>query len=396
MPRSWLLACAACLLLVGSAGCDDPSTVGAELIDEEGGDPITVVLPPGLEADTLRDLTGNAQRVFAGAVDDPLLGHTEATGYVDLTLETRPSGYEDSTLTGAFLRLTPDYVYGDTTATVRLALYEIDEAWEASGVPADTSLQHLVGDAPPIAEYDVAAGDTLVDLRLPGSWVTSHADDLRAESFSDDFHGFQLRTLSDEAVIGVAPATSGLRVETEADTVAYTIGALATTLRRTSPPTLPDEHFLIQDGLSAALVVDIEVADSLRNRPINQFELQLSVNSDALEDAPAGFYRPMLQALRLSVIDDELGTGVLFDLPLDAERERYLVNQPQVRAIVQDALLNGRSLRFRLAAPSTSGSGTTAVLTNTLDALVVRSGANPAEPSAEPSRAVLILTPLND
>lgn len=396
MRTSWLLSCAACLLLLlHVAGCGDPSTVGAELIGEEGGDPVVVSLPPGFEPDTVRDVTGNASRILAGAVDDPLLGRTEATGYVDFSLSNRPDNFEDSTITEAALRLQPNYVYGDTTATIRLALYEMTEEWDAGGLPADTSLQPIVS-SQRVAEYTVAVSDTLVDLPLPQQWLDRRRDVLRDTSFASEFHGFQLRPVSDEAVLGIG-TTTALRVETGEATVSYGLARTATTLRRTSPPQLPEGTVLVQDGVGPALEADIAVPDSLRETPLNQFELQLSTNLEALREAPPHFVRPALGGLRLFWAGGDGEPQPVADITLDDLDEgagQVTFGQPVLRSRVQDALLNDEPIRLLLAAPGPTPGAQT--LPNTLNAMLLHTGTLPDGAAAQPSRVVFILTPLDD
>ncbi len=407
MHTSRLLTCAACLLLLGwLAGCDDPSTVGAGLIGEQGGGPVAVSLPPRFEPDSVRDVTGLTTRVLAGVVDDPLLGRIEATGYIDFYNPIgAPEEYEDETLTGASLRLVPNDVYGDTTGTVTLRLYDMAEEWEAAGAPADTSLQPIVRS--PIAEYAVAAGDTLVMLDLPASWLSANEDVLRDTSFADAFHGFQLRPVSGEAVLGFGALASDLRVTTPTDTVTYparptpaSAPKVLTTVDREIPPEIPPGRVLVQDGLGRAVSITVALPDSLRDLPLNQVDFQLNADLETLSQAPPNFVRPRLGTLLLSVFSDDPEVEEplsLARLQLDETTGRYVVTTGgELRALqtlLQDALLGDLEVRLRLSAPAFTSNRAP---TNTLNATLLYAGPQTLPLGAEPSRIVLIVTPLGD
>ncbi len=384
-----------------AAGCDDPSNVGGGLIGETGGAPSLIEAPLLLERERVDEVTGSAQRVLAGTADDPLLGTIAARGYLDFAgPSSRPEGFEDSTLTGAVLRLVPDYAYGDTTATLQFTLRAMQEEWEVGGATADTSLAPIVGRE--IGTFSFAAGDTLVEYRLPEGWLQENRGVLRDTAFAEDFHGFELTSTSREAVIGFA-ASSGLRVFTEADTLSYRTSRTLTTIRHEDEDgaegeedngALPDGRLLVQDGRGLAVAFDLTPADSLREASLNRLELRLPTDRDALE-GDADFFRPPLQTLRLSRVTDDSTVIAVADLERSDDGVFRIPNVGQRAALQQfyQAVLLGEVDadelgRFRLEAPRSALSGNTTIGVNTLDAALLHT----ADADGPAPRLVLTVT----
>ncbi len=289
------------LLLLSLAACDEPSIVGAELIGSEGGTPERAEIPLSLEQDTITVMTGNAPRVLAGTVDDPLLGTISATGYLDfIATPSVDSAFRSKNIDRVFLELAPDYAYGDTTGTVTLRLRAIPSEWDAAGATADTSL--LAGQR--IREFTFTTNDTLVRVSLPRSWVLTHQGVLQDTAFADRFHGFQLAPVSGEAVSGFDARQSRLVAVAAGDTASYDVAKTLTTIRRSASGSLPPDRDIIQDGTGRAVTFTIDSAAVPTGVALNGVSLRLTV--DTTPPGASDFFRPPIERLRLyGILPDE-------------------------------------------------------------------------------------------
>ncbi|HEX7070778.1 MAG TPA: hypothetical protein VF190_08225 [Rhodothermales bacterium] len=289
------------LLALLSGACEDPSNVGLGLIGESGGAP--EVVPFAVQSfDTLHvsDIMGGAilvgsssnttPRFIAGTVDDPLVGPLSAIAHVDFV---RGSGISDAfeagPITAAEIRLTRDYVYGDTTSIVQFELLEIPGDWDARA-PVDTTI--TLGAT--ITTQSVTASDRSVVIPLPIEWIDDHSALIRSENFNDDFKGFALRSRSGNAVMGFAATSARLRVVSAGDTVDYipTRALTTTTLANDT-----ENDLLVQDGTGDGLTITLP---DLGLGPAGVNAVLVRIPADTLAaPAPPNFVRPLLGGLRL-------------------------------------------------------------------------------------------------
>jgi len=251
---------------------------------------VTVNLEPTTFGTTsVQDFTGNSARVLAGSVNDPDIGTTEATGYLDISPpSTLPADFFNSTVQKAELVLIPDYVYGDTLQTQQLAIYDMPSEWDASGRTVDETLS---AGARITQSTSFAPGDT-VTIDLPSSWGPfQRLSD--TTDFNADVHGFQLQSTSGNAVAGYLRSESFLRVITDQDTAAYPGSKSFTSIDHPNTPTLSD-RVLLQDGRGHGLSFRFTLPDSLQNAPISRAELYLPTDTSLFDPAslPNGFVRP--------------------------------------------------------------------------------------------------------
>lgn len=322
-----LVLYAACLgsLVVFLTACDDdPTGVGSGVGDDplEGGDPVTVNLPPTtLDIERRPAVTGGVgsalpERFFTGRVDDPLVGATEANGFLNVFQPANlPSSVLEDDLTDVSLRLAPVSVYGDTTQAVRLALYDMPAPWEAEGAESDTTLSS--GDQIMTFELDPTEEETLVSL--PSEWVEDNQDVLRdttdeGDAFIDSFPGFRLGYAEDNAsgnaAVGFNRNDTSLRVATRTDTTNFNGRVSLTTIDREPPEGLPEDRGLVQGGLANAFTFtyDFDTAplDTLRDVPVNRAELVLPVDTTLWDSAtPDGFERPTPSGYQLTGISTD-------------------------------------------------------------------------------------------
>lgn len=288
-----------------SACNDNPTGVGLGVGPQgfQGGTPVNVDLEPtAFEAVPIDDVTGNSVRILSGSVDDPLLGTTNTTGYLDVSPpRTLPDGFEGEDVQSAELVLVPrgeftdtqgntvtvpPYIYGDTLSTMTVGVYTMSNEWDARTADETLTAGGLIAESDPFAP-----GDT-VRIDLPSTW--NEFDALSDTSnFDEDFHGFQIRATSGNAVIGFVRSSTALQVTANDETVAYGASRSFSSIDRPDVLSISD-RVLIQDGLGRALSFQFTFPDSLRDTPISRAVLRLPTDTTVFdeEQLPVNFVRP--------------------------------------------------------------------------------------------------------
>lgn len=312
--KGFSLVCLLTGMLLVSA-CQDSSTVGVDLVGEQG-EPTTEVLPLAeLASVPFTDITGGTPRLLSGDVDDPALGRITATSYADFSGSF--GSPDDSTVSAVSLQLRPDYAYGDTTASLTLGLFEVLEAWDDDGRTADTTLSIA---ETPLTETTFVATDTLVTLPLPDTWIADNQGLFTSGAFEDALQGFALRMTSPGAVVGFSASDTQLRVVTPTDTIAYQTTKTLSSLARVGEPTLPANLTLLQDGIGPTVRFDVDLS-AFTGTPVNGTVVRFFSNGDALGTPPANFVRPPLERVQLFLIDEENGEEIELQLATDAVGE---------------------------------------------------------------------------
>lgn len=288
------------------SACQDPSTVGLGLIEEDSPNPNVRVLA-ATAVDTARydlvtsgfadasRLTPQAQgRVLVGSVLDALYGDAAAVAYVDAVAPTLPDGFEDNPVTRVTLELRRDYVYGDTTAAFPVELRQVTGAWSPTGLPSDTTL----GTGDLLTTTTVNRADSVAVFTLPASWVTANDSLFTSPSFTSSFEGFELRAPSVPgagAVFGfnVTPDArrSVLRVATREDTVSFRLSEVYTRVTRGPAGLAPMGRRLLRAGAPGGIKLSFSYADVLR-LPLAQAVFRLPLDR-ALAGAQGPFLRPL-------------------------------------------------------------------------------------------------------
>ncbi len=359
------------LIFFFTACGDDPSNVGIGLVGDQSGEPAVVTLNPAtMGEESAKDVTGNASRVLAGRVNDPLLGIITTTAYVDFQMAGGlTEAFRAGPTTSAELRFRRDYVYGDTTSAVVLRLNDMPSEWNSDLASADTVLQ---GGAT-VAEwrFTLSAADTLVTLELPASWVNAFDATLRSTTFNADFHGFQLEAVSESAVTGFQVERSALRVIAGSDTADFKINKSISGITRSGQAELPPDRTLIQDGVGSVASIDFAFSDSLwaLNRAVFQF------TADTLtfeQNTPVNFYRPVLNELRLIGVTDEglpvftsAGNPVIDIAARLDQQGRFIFSSRDLAQVVQRMVTGTIPVdRFQIRMPA-ANTITPAILFNT-------------------------------
>lgn len=393
------------LMLVLLACDDDPSGVGVGVGPDplEGGEPITVdLLPNTVDTERAPAVAGGVgtqspQRFFAGRVDDPVAGVTRAEGFFNVRQPASvSSSFVEGPVDGAFLRFAPVSVYGDTTGTLSLTVYDMPAPWSPDEARTDTTLAS--GDA--VTSVDFLPTDEEVLIPLPESWIQENEATLRdttdgGQSFLDTFAGFRIAHESGNAAVGFNRTDANLSVVTGSDTTALEGRASLTTVERDTAPNLPDDRILVQSGFGQTLTFAFDFEnpplDTLQGVPVNRAEFVLPVDSTLFfENTPEGFVRPQPSDYELSGISTDdaqevtlaSGISVVTDAvritgenPLQVFEDSFLRTPPFQRFIVtprggtdgsSDELSLGVSVFHRVAPdadedPSTSPRATVTV-----------------------------------
>jgi hypothetical protein len=239
----------------------------------------------------------------------------------------------------ATLLLQPDYRYGDTTATLTLAIRDLVDEWNELGTTADTT----ISTGALITEVTFSASDTLVKVSLPAAWVEPKEAQFRnITTLLEAFHGFQLDPdpAGGNAVVGFNATTSALRVYTASDSATFPIGKTLTTLAREGTVTVPENRLLLQDGTGERYELSFDfIAKGLADTPLNRAALRFSLDDAALDATlPPNFVRPRPAALTLYGITDDLTRLTIEDVVPDSSGQ-LVFSSNAFRTLIQDILL---------------------------------------------------------
>ena len=296
MARTCLVACAA--LALWFAACTEPvSDLGSDLLGGDLDPDVERLTPTVFASGAFTDITGAASRVLSGTVDDPMMGAVSATAHLDFNvgyLGTAPDG-----LLGASLVLRRDYLYGDSTDMLTLAVHDILESWTSPGITADT----LLPMGPEVTSFTFLSADSLVEVPLPDSWVTAYEDTLLSRDADSLFHGLALVPVSGQSVVGFTGISSVLELYAANDTTEFAVHSTLTMTDRTAPAMPPESSVVMQDGAGPSVRIEFDLG-GLTQQPINGAVLLMQVDTLANQEVPPDFVRPMLEVLRLVAVFD--------------------------------------------------------------------------------------------
>lgn len=361
------------------SACDDPTSVGTDIIGDRGGVPQVHDLSPiSIESSTLPPITGNNERTLLGYLDDPVLGTIRAHAYVDFSAPTGAGDFRDGTVSWAEIQLTREYVIGDTVGNIHINLYDMPEDWNPQGGTADTSFTHSTQ----VTSYTFSAADTLIALELPHDWIARNDTTLRSTSFANVFHGFYFEASAGDAVLGFSASGTTLRAASGADTVTFAMARNLTAIDHQDPADLPPGRVIVQGTGGRALDTEFNMDPLRDNYALNR--AVLTVREDSLTSKsllPHGYIRPRASQLNLFA---RLGNGTVaqVDAAFRNEDGEFAFQSSDLRSLVDQYLRGEADVEaFLLRIPST---------VNSLDHLLIQS-----ETTNVP-RLTLTLTPLLD
>lgn len=342
------------LATILSTGCsDDPSNVGIGLVDAQAGDALVetfdaVTFAADGPADvTGGDITSGATRALAGRVDDPAIGAFSATGYVDFVPSgTFPASFTSGTVSYVDLLLDIDYVHGDTTANLDMDLSDIASAWTSIGRRADTTLTA----GAPIQSFEVNPTAQTVRIVLSEEWVAANNAVLRSATFQDAFHGFRIRGLSGNAVVGFNLVNSRMRASAVVgDTVSFAMSKVLTTIPA-APAGGPAGAVVLQDA--GRHTVTLEFPD-LSSMAVHQAVVRARLHSVAQD--PPGFSRPVTPAIGLRAVTADNAVRLPLLTVQAGEDGTVVFEDPIITRIMQQAVLGLSEFdRFELYIPTGS------------------------------------------
>ncbi len=375
-------------LTVFSTACDDPTSVGVELIDNRSGAPEVEQIGAALiENRTVFDVTGNSRRALMGQVEDPLVGGTAASAALDFALPASlvPSAaFRQGPVTYAELRLRPDYRYGDTTATVDVNVAEIFEDWSATG----NNSSEVITSGPVLLTTTLDAADTLFTIPLPESWINDKDPDLRSQDFVNLFNGFLVEAISEGVLLGIDIDRSGMMVVSGDDTVSsFLVSRNLSLVRRTTAGAPPTSRAILQDGHGAGLGIDLNLeASDFQDVALSRIVVRVPYDSLAFDsNLPVNFVRPSLPRVDLvGITPDSLA------IPLATSQVRngvLIFEDPVLRSTIQDLLI-GQSVFDSFAL---MGSLDSPPIDNTASALLLMDGS--IDPEDGPIAALTVIRP---
>lgn len=299
------------LLALLLAACDNPTGVGAELVDSSRERPEEVHLAPTrMEIASEPDITGfvwntaasaSNYRILSGVTEDPLLGSIRADGYVDFfaPAATPSEAFTSNPVSSATLLLLRSYVYGDTTQPVTLRLHDLPDAWTATGGTADT----VITGTTPVTEVTLPPTGGYAEIPLPAAWIDRWDAVLRGTTFAADFHGFRVEPVGGDAVIGFALAGSSLRAVAGGDTTYFLASQMLTGLAfDPGSPAVPD-RVTLQDGRGIGVVVPFDFTDErVQSGAVSRIRIEIPVDTLlSLPDRP-GYVRPRVSVVQLDAV----------------------------------------------------------------------------------------------
>ena len=286
------------------SACDDPSGVGLDLAGGQTGEPFVLVLPPAtFSSANVRDITGDADLMLVGGINDPGLGEISAEMNLDVVAPTLSSEFQSGNVTEAWIDFSPTYVNGDTLAEFEFIVKEILTSWTSFGVASDTSLN--VGSEIGRKASNAQAANTRIDL--DPSWIAANDTLIRGTAFNQVFDGFNITTSNNDVALGFPEATSQLRIVSGGDTALFIVSQNLTTTRRIAAPNQGLGRVLLQDGLGEGIRLDIDAADpELENVILSKGVLRIFADTlGLLQGAPPNVVRPPIQQLELIVVTSE-------------------------------------------------------------------------------------------
>lgn len=284
--------------------CEDPSSVGLGLVGDDSGQPITQAIEmTTFQASDDSGIIDNNGEVFVGMVEDPTLGTTVATGYLDFQSNTTlTTAYRNGTIERAFLRLQTSYMYGDTLSQMTIAVHEVLR--EFTGIGSNQDSIPEVG--PELFQFDISPTDSLIDVELPESWVMDRDSDLRATNFGTLFPGFQLVPVSGNAVISFlnnTTADAGIYGVVGSDSVRYRAIKSISQFQKTAEGVVPENLLPFQNGVGPKITFSFDFGN-LEDVALNRIAVRIPQDTLAF-DTPANFFRPTTDDISLhGVLED--------------------------------------------------------------------------------------------
>jgi hypothetical protein len=369
----------ALLVSIAAVGCENPTSVGLDVIGEIGGDPVIRSLDPNLESRTaFEEVTGQNQRILVGHVNDPILGAIRADAYLDFGAMVGTATFRDNEVVWAALELQRDYAVGDTVLPIEVSLYDMPAEWNAQGATSDTSLVR----GGYIGTFSVSPFDSVITLPLPQDWIARNDTTLRSTSFPEVFHGFMLEAPDANAVFGFRAGNATLRAATAVDSVFFPQSRNLTTTERLTQPNESADYTVLQGTAGPIITLNYDLQGIRNEFGLNRATIRVREDSvAAMSQLAPHFHRSRAERLNLHFRTHD-GNLLLVETASRQENGDFLFRTSELHFLM-DQLLRGirQPGTFELRLPSNP---------NTLDHLLIRRGED-VDPTMQ-----LVLTPFLD
>ncbi len=301
MKFSWLAT--ALILLTAVSACDDPTNVGLDLAGGQTGEPfVRAIAPSTFETADVRDITGDAATMLAGGVSNTLLGEFAAQSNIDMVSPTLSTAFRTGPVTEAWIELAPTTTFGDTVAEFDWIVSDITSPWTAFGATSDT----LLAVGAEIIRSPANATQSSFRIDLGSAWIATNDTLVRGTAFNVLHDGFNISTNSNQVAFGLSEANSRMRIISGGDTANFLVAQNLTTTQRITPPALPTDRVLLQDGLGEGVKVGIDVSDpQIEGSLISKGVLRIPADTTALQTFPSNVSVPGLQEVELLVVTAE-------------------------------------------------------------------------------------------
>lgn len=238
------------IILAVFTGCEDPGSVGGELVDN------SQLVFDTLEISEIQELTfkgysGQTATLPIGKYEDPVFGNISLTGLIRPTIQNVFVDSGGNINDNHIMKLkfsfdSTNSVYGDTLAQSNFTLYPVTEKWRGKTWKLDDTF--LYDESSPVATFSFT-DEMEVIVDLPESFKNSYAEYFNNDSlanrdsvYSREFHG--LAIIPDEGNNNIhfsqMATTDFLVINTaDDDTSLFNAGDWAYTLSRTGMGSLP-------------------------------------------------------------------------------------------------------------------------------------------------------------
>lgn len=298
--RSSFLLIVVFSILLGISACENPGSVGDDLTD-----PVSEVVQDTVFINNVRTVdatsySGELNYFSAGRYEDPLLGSINVTSYLKPNLPSE----NDTIKTDAevFLRLMYDSekVYGDTVASQKFDLYQIDQYWRDRVLKVDNELSLS---SQKIGEFTIGTEDSvMINLsEIAPQWVDeyrSYAQDSKEDttsatdsSYVYETHGLALAAQNSEKIIPFYRDSSRFVIQhPEADTFDVSLNRWGFHLGRDNNTAVPQGSLPLHSTYESVINFEELGISELDIQPpgLSRAVLVLHENVSALEQSMSG------------------------------------------------------------------------------------------------------------
>jgi hypothetical protein len=293
-----ILIILASMLMLQVAGCSDSGSVGGGLPGTGSQIVVDSIDISGTQVQPLPAFSGNLQFLSTGSLQDPLFGNLTATGLVKPTLPPLVEEFNFGTDMTLRLVFNTDVPYGDTLATQRYNIVELNEVFRGNAVRLNDKIEKSTG--PVVGSFTVQNQDS-VDIELSEDWVCSYRDfyiatgEDRQLMYSRNFFGLAVVPQNQAQVISINERASRFIVpeeiledseESERDTLNIGIFESAYTLDRSNTQPVDEGTSLLYSTFEQMLEFDFDFSlENLGTQNISRAELVIFRDNLALNQS---------------------------------------------------------------------------------------------------------------